>query len=115
MVEPEKEQWIQQSLRHDTSISWLGNQRGMEFHTKMVTPGELNTQSGYNTGHNLEISCITSLSHCWLIPIAVLFIISFPPLFGHGIITILYGLVWGLGVGFAIVAVGTFLGELGHF
>ncbi|KAF9811060.1 hypothetical protein IEO21_06689 [Rhodonia placenta] len=51
----------------------------------------------------------------WLIPIAILFVISFPPLFGHEIIGILCGLVWGLGVGFAIVAVGTFLGEVGNF
>lgn len=51
----------------------------------------------------------------WLIPIAVLFVISFPPLFGHEIVAILCGLVWGLGVGFAIVAAGTFLGELGNF
>ncbi|KAH9937921.1 uncharacterized protein BXZ73DRAFT_76540 [Epithele typhae] len=51
----------------------------------------------------------------WTIPIAVLFVISFPPLFGHEIVAILCGLVWGLGVGFAIVAAGTFLGELGNF
>lgn len=51
----------------------------------------------------------------WLIPIAVLFVISFPPLFGHEIVAILCGLVWGLGIGFIIVAVGTFLGELGNF
>ncbi|OBZ72346.1 Golgi apparatus membrane protein TVP38 [Grifola frondosa] len=51
----------------------------------------------------------------WLIPIAVLFVISFPPLFGHEIVAILCGLVWGLWIGFAIVAAGTFLGELGNF
>jgi len=42
-------------------------------------------------------------------------VISFPPLFGHEIIAILCGLVWGLGRGFAIVAAGTFLGELTSF
>ncbi|TBU38985.1 hypothetical protein BD309DRAFT_873251, partial [Dichomitus squalens] len=51
----------------------------------------------------------------WLIPIGVFFVISFPPLFGHEIVAILCGLVWGLGPGFAIVAAGTFLGELGNF
>lgn len=49
----------------------------------------------------------------WLIPIAILFVISFPPLFGHEIIALLCGVVWGLWIGFAIVAAGTFLGELG--
>ncbi|XAO23099.1 hypothetical protein I312_101877 [Cryptococcus bacillisporus CA1280] len=48
----------------------------------------------------------------WLIPIAVLIIVSFPPLVGHEIIGILCGLVWGLWVGFAILAAGTFLGEI---
>ncbi|PPQ67777.1 hypothetical protein CVT25_009080 [Psilocybe cyanescens] len=51
----------------------------------------------------------------WLVPIGVLFVISFPPLFGHEIVAILCGLVWGLWVGFAIVAAGTFLGEVGNF
>ena len=48
----------------------------------------------------------------WLIPIALLVIVSFPPLLGHEIIGILCGLVWGLGVGFGILAAGTFLGEV---
>lgn len=51
----------------------------------------------------------------WLIPIAILVIISFPPLFGHEIVAILCGVVWGLWVGFAIVAAGTYFGELGNF
>ncbi|KAI0691842.1 hypothetical protein C8T65DRAFT_587088, partial [Cerioporus squamosus] len=55
------------------------------------------------------------LPYGWTIPIAVLFVISFPPLFGHEIVAILCGLVWGLGPGFGIVAAGTFLGELGNF
>ncbi|ETS80503.1 hypothetical protein PFICI_08032 [Pestalotiopsis fici W106-1] len=49
----------------------------------------------------------------WLIPIAILIVISFPPLFGHEIIGLLCGVVYGLWVGFAIVAAGTFLGEVG--
>ncbi|KAK7691171.1 hypothetical protein QCA50_006274 [Cerrena zonata] len=51
----------------------------------------------------------------WLIPIVIFVIISFPPLFGHEILGILCGLVWGLGVGFVIVAAGTFLGEMANF
>lgn len=49
----------------------------------------------------------------WLIPIAILIIISFPPLFGHEIIALLCGIVYGLWIGFAIVAAGTFFGEVG--
>jgi len=51
----------------------------------------------------------------WLVPIAVLFVISFPPLFGHEVVAVLCGLVWGLWAGFGIVAAGTFLGEIGNF
>ncbi|KAJ4320290.1 hypothetical protein N0V94_003467 [Neodidymelliopsis sp. IMI 364377] len=49
----------------------------------------------------------------WLIPIAILIVISFPPLFGHEIIALLCGVVYGLWIGFAVVAAGTFLGEVG--
>ncbi|KAJ1323791.1 VTT domain-containing protein [Microdochium nivale] len=49
----------------------------------------------------------------WLIPIVVLFVISFPPLFGHEIVALLCGVVWGLWIGFGIVAAGTFAGEIG--
>ncbi|KAL7419419.1 hypothetical protein Q5752_006257 [Cryptotrichosporon argae] len=48
----------------------------------------------------------------WLVPIAFLIVVSFPPLFGHELIGILCGLVWGLGEGFAILCAGTFLGEM---
>ncbi|TCD63005.1 Tlg2-vesicle protein [Steccherinum ochraceum] len=51
----------------------------------------------------------------FLIPIAIFFVISFPPLFGHEIVAILCGVVWGLWIGFAITAAGTFLGEIGNF
>ncbi|EKM57848.1 uncharacterized protein PHACADRAFT_89628 [Phanerochaete carnosa HHB-10118-sp] len=51
----------------------------------------------------------------WLIPIAIFFVISFPPLFGHEILAILCGVVWGLWPGFAITAAGTFVGEIGNF
>ncbi|GMK58367.1 hypothetical protein CspeluHIS016_0503990 [Cutaneotrichosporon spelunceum] len=47
----------------------------------------------------------------WLIPIALLIVVSFPPLMGHEIIGILCGLVWGMWTGFGVLAAGTFLGE----
>ncbi|OCH90739.1 hypothetical protein OBBRIDRAFT_584728 [Obba rivulosa] len=56
-----------------------------------------------------------NLTAGWLIPIAVMIVMSFPPLFGHEIVAILCGLVWGVGPGFAIVAAGTLLGELTSF
>ncbi|KZO96605.1 hypothetical protein CALVIDRAFT_498406 [Calocera viscosa TUFC12733] len=51
----------------------------------------------------------------WTIPVVILFVISFPPLFGHEIVAVLCGVVWGLWIGFGIVALGTFLGEVGNF
>ncbi|KAI0350416.1 hypothetical protein OH77DRAFT_1431025 [Trametes cingulata] len=51
----------------------------------------------------------------WVIPIAIMFVLSFPPLFGHEVIAILCGDVWGIWIGFGIVAAGTLLGELGNF
>jgi uncharacterized membrane protein YdjX (TVP38/TMEM64 family) len=38
-------------------------------------------------------------------------VISFPPLFGHELVALLCGLVYGLWIGFAVVAAGTFIGE----
>jgi len=35
-------------------------------------------------------------------------------LFGHEIVAMLCGIVWGLGIGFLIVAAGTILGELAN-
>ncbi|KAE9399663.1 hypothetical protein BT96DRAFT_1101625 [Gymnopus androsaceus JB14] len=51
----------------------------------------------------------------WLIPVGILFVLSFPPLFGHEIIGMLCGIAWGIGEGFAIVALGTLLGEVANF
>jgi len=48
----------------------------------------------------------------WLIPIVAMIALSFPPLFGHEVIAMLCGLVWGLGPGFGIVVAGTLLGEI---
>lgn len=39
----------------------------------------------------------------WIVPVGILFVLSFPPLFGHEIIGVLCGLIWGLWVGFGIV------------
>lgn len=47
----------------------------------------------------------------WLIFVAVLVVISFPPLFGHELVALLAGVVYGLWIGFAVVAAGTFIGE----
>ncbi|KAF9560438.1 hypothetical protein CPC08DRAFT_690092 [Agrocybe pediades] len=58
---------------------------------------------------------VHDLKFGWLVPIGILFVISFPPLFGHEIVAVLCGVVWGLWVGFGIVAAGTFLGEVGNF
>ncbi|KAJ6631535.1 hypothetical protein B0H10DRAFT_1938399 [Mycena sp. CBHHK59/15] len=50
-----------------------------------------------------------------LIPIGILIILSFPPLFGHEIVAMLAGVTWSLPAAFAIVAVGTLLGEIANF
>ncbi|EIW76077.1 hypothetical protein CONPUDRAFT_131613 [Coniophora puteana RWD-64-598 SS2] len=55
---------------------------------------------------------IHALPAGWLIPIAVMIVLSFPPLFGHEFIAMMCGLVWGPWIGFAIVAAGTILGEV---
>lgn len=55
-----------------------------------------------------------------------MFVLSFPPLFGHEvryihdeysrqIVAVICGLVWGLWIGFGIVAAGTFIGEVGNY
>ncbi|CAE6458386.1 unnamed protein product [Rhizoctonia solani] len=48
----------------------------------------------------------------WLIPIALLVVLSIPPLFGAEIVHLLCGMFYGLGVGFLLVCVGTILGEM---
>nr|GAT51352.1 predicted protein [Mycena chlorophos] len=50
-----------------------------------------------------------------LIPIVILIIISFPPLFGQEIVGIIVGLTWDLGPALAIFAAGTLLGEIANF
>ncbi|KAF5344267.1 hypothetical protein D9758_012317 [Tetrapyrgos nigripes] len=48
----------------------------------------------------------------WLIPIAILMVLCYPPLFGQEIVAMLCGVVWGLWIGFGIVAAGTLFGEI---
>ncbi|EIW86840.1 hypothetical protein CONPUDRAFT_161474 [Coniophora puteana RWD-64-598 SS2] len=47
----------------------------------------------------------------WLIPIGIMILQSFPPLFGQEIIHTLCGFTYGAWVGFGIVAAGTIIGE----
>lgn len=51
----------------------------------------------------------------WLIPTVLLFIVSFPPLFGHEVIAILLGIVYPWWPAFGINALGTLLGEVGNY
>ncbi|KAF9072462.1 hypothetical protein BDP27DRAFT_1445699 [Rhodocollybia butyracea] len=51
----------------------------------------------------------------WLIPVGILIVMSFPPLFGHEIVGLMCGVTWGLGEGFGIVVLGTLLGEIANF
>ncbi|TVY62926.1 Golgi apparatus membrane protein TVP38, partial [Lachnellula suecica] len=49
----------------------------------------------------------------WTIPVAILFILSFPPLFGHEIVQLIVGLTYPLGVALGIACAGAVLGEAG--
>lgn len=55
---------------------------------------------------------IIDLPVSWLIPVAILIVISFPPLGGQELIIMVVGLIWGVWWGFAIVTAGTFIGEV---
>lgn len=55
---------------------------------------------------------IIDLPVSWLIPVAILIVISFPPLGGQELIIMVVGLIWGVWWGFAIVNAGTFIGEV---
>ncbi|KAJ6632602.1 hypothetical protein B0H10DRAFT_20386 [Mycena sp. CBHHK59/15] len=50
-----------------------------------------------------------------LIPIAILIVMSFPPLFGHELVEMVCGVTWDLPAAFAIVAVGVLLGEMANY
>lgn len=58
---------------------------------------------------------VRHLSWGWIIPVLLLFILSFPPLMGGEIIAVLCGLVYGVWIGFGIVAFGTLVGEVANF
>lgn len=51
----------------------------------------------------------------WLIWVGIMFVISFPPLFGQEVVCLLCGLIYGLWIGFGIISLGTMLGEWGNF
>ncbi|KAM0755534.1 hypothetical protein T439DRAFT_320226 [Meredithblackwellia eburnea MCA 4105] len=72
--------------------------------------------------HHQIITAIAPYKHSireakwsWIVPVVVLVIVSFPPLFGHELIILAVGIVWNLGVGFVIACAGTFLGEVACF
>ncbi|KAJ7902817.1 hypothetical protein B0H14DRAFT_3851744 [Mycena olivaceomarginata] len=50
-----------------------------------------------------------------LVVIAILIILSFPPLFGHEIIAMLAGVAWSFPEACVIVAIGTLAGEIANF
>lgn len=51
----------------------------------------------------------------WVLPVVILFILSFPPLFGHEIVQLIVGLTYPLGVALGIACAGSILGEAGCF
>ncbi|KAK7028303.1 hypothetical protein R3P38DRAFT_2935277 [Favolaschia claudopus] len=55
--------------------------------------------------------------HSWgpVIPILILIILSFPPLFGHELVVMLTGITWSFPEACAIVAIGTLLGEIANY
>ncbi|TNY17948.1 hypothetical protein DMC30DRAFT_331793, partial [Rhodotorula diobovata] len=48
----------------------------------------------------------------WVVPVAVLVAVEFPPLGGHSVAAIATGAIWGLKLGLPIVFAGTLLGEM---
>ncbi|SGY13544.1 BQ5605_C010g05890 [Microbotryum silenes-dioicae] len=58
---------------------------------------------------------IVNLPASWAIPVAILVVLSFPPLGGHEVVLLVVGLIWGIWIGFAIACAGTFIGELACF
>ncbi|EJD05333.1 uncharacterized protein FOMMEDRAFT_152630 [Fomitiporia mediterranea MF3/22] len=58
---------------------------------------------------------LRDMSAGWLIPIAILFVIAFPPLMGQELAYILIGIIWGFWIGIGVTAAGTILGEICSF
>ncbi|GAA5842080.1 hypothetical protein JCM9279_002778 [Rhodotorula babjevae] len=55
---------------------------------------------------------ILSTPFSWLVPIAVLVAVEFPPLAGHSVTAVATGAIWGFKFGVPIVFAGTLLGEI---
>lgn len=55
---------------------------------------------------------ILSTPFSWVVPVAVLVAVEFPPLGGHSVAAIATGAIWGLKLGLPIVFAGTLLGEM---
>ncbi|KAF7972964.1 hypothetical protein HWV62_16546 [Athelia sp. TMB] len=51
----------------------------------------------------------------WAIPLGLIFVLSFPPLFGADLVSVMAGVVYGPLIGFGIVAAGVLLGELANY
>lgn len=47
----------------------------------------------------------------WVIPVAILVLLSFPPLFGHEIVQLILGLAYPLGEALGIACAGAIIGE----
>ena len=55
---------------------------------------------------------ILSTPFSWLVPVAVLIAVEFPPLAGHSAIAVATGAIWGFKLGILIVCAGTLVGEI---
>lgn len=51
----------------------------------------------------------------WTLPVAILVVLSFPPLFGHEVVLLIVGLTYPLGVALGIACAGAVLGEAACF
>ncbi|KAL8286667.1 hypothetical protein RQP46_004195 [Phenoliferia psychrophenolica] len=60
-------------------------------------------------------AAILNFPASWVFPILILVVLSFPPLFGHEVVHIIIGLIWGFWKGFLITSAGVFFGELACF
>lgn len=58
---------------------------------------------------------LKSSPYGWIIPVVIMIVLSFPPLFGHELVVLLVGDFYGLGIGFGIATAGTLIGEVLNF
>jgi len=54
-------------------------------------------------------------SWSWVLPVIILIVLSFPPLFGHEIVQLIVGLTYPIGVALGIACAGSILGEAACF